>query len=142
VPVMLRFPAVARRFRADHVLIAGALILAARSAIAALASDPAVIVLGSAVGGVGYALFLIGGVTYVASRVPPQLAATAQGLLQSVTISLSNVAGGATAGLVAGAIGIQGMFGAATAVGLVGAAIIAVAARPRAIPASSPTIRA
>jgi MFS family permease len=101
--------------------------------LAAVAGDPSVIVVASAIGGVGYALFLIGGVTYVSEHVPPELAATAQGIFQGISISLSGVLAAASAGLVAGTIGIQGMFLAATVVGAAGVVVIAIATRPSSV---------
>ena len=127
VPVMLQFPRLARLVRGDVLLVAGAGFLALRSVLAAAASDPAFLVIASGIGGIGYALFLVGGVTYVAERVPAQLAATAQGIFQGLSISASQVVAAAASGLVAGAVGIQGLFGVAAAAGVVAVAIIALA---------------
>lgn len=132
VPVMLRFPSIARRFRGDRLLIGGAAILALRSVLTALAADPTVIVLATGLGGVGYALFLVGGVTYISEHVPPELAATGQGIFQGISISLSQVLAAAAAGMLAGVAGIGGMFVAAAAVGVLAAGIVAVAVRPAA----------
>ena len=130
VPIMLRFPGLARRFGGARLLIAGAAILALRPGLAALASDPMVLVIASGIGGVGYALFFVGGVTYVAEHVPPHLAATGQGIFQSVSFGLSGVAGAVAGGVLAGAIGIAGMFGVAAGVGLLGVLVMAAAVLP------------
>jgi MFS transporter, PPP family, 3-phenylpropionic acid transporter len=131
VPLMLRFPSLARRFGSARLLVAGVAVLALRSGLAALASDPAVLIVASGMGGIGYALFTIAGVTYVAEHVPPQLAATGQGIFQGVTLNLSQVIAAATGGLLAGALGIDGMFGVAAAVGLAAAVVVALAVLPR-----------
>jgi PPP family 3-phenylpropionic acid transporter len=130
VPVMLRFPALAKRVRADRLLVAGAAILAARSLLSGVAMDPAVLVVAAGLGGVGYALFLVGGVTFVSEHVPPQLAATGQGLFQGVSISLSTVFAGVIGGALAGSIGIGPMFALSGLVGIVAIGIVAFATRP------------
>ena len=130
VPIMFRFPWLVRRFGGARLLLVGAVILATRSGLAALATDPAFLVAASTIGGVGYALLFVGGVTYVAEHVPPHLAATGQGIFQSVASGLSGVVAAASAGLLAGAIGIAGMFGVAAAVGLGAVLVIAAAVLP------------
>ena len=130
VPVMLGFPVLARRFRGEQLLVAGAAILAVRAVLAAAATDPLFLVVASGIGGVGYALFLVGGVTYVSEHVPKELAATGQGIFQGVANSLSQVVAAAGAGLVAGAFGIAGMFAVAAVVAVVAALVTAVAVRP------------
>lgn len=130
VPVMLGFPHLARRFGGDRLLIAGAAVLALRSGLTAVAMDPTVIVVATGLGGVGYALFLVGGVTYISDHVPPELAATGQGLFQGISISLSQVIAAAAAGMLAAAAGISGMFAVAAAVGVLAVGIVTLAVRP------------
>ncbi|MBI2780941.1 MAG: MFS transporter [Chloroflexi bacterium] len=138
VPLMLRYPALAARFGPARVLVAGAGFLAARSVVAALASDPIGLLAASVFAGFGYALFFVGGVTYVSARVPPQLAATALGIFQGVGSSLSQVTAAVLGGVIAAAVGIQGLFGIAIALGAAGTAIIFLAVRrPPPPPASS-----
>jgi PPP family 3-phenylpropionic acid transporter len=129
VPCMLGFPSLARRFRAERLFLAGTVFLAARAVVAAVALDPAVLLSASIFGGLGFALFFVGGVTYVSNRVPPELAATAQGIFQGIGSSLSQVTASLVGGAMAAALGIQGLFGVAIAVGLAGTAIVAVAIR-------------
>lgn len=138
VPLMLRYPALAARFGPSRLLIAGAGFLAARSVVAVLASDPISLLAASIFAGFGYALFFVGGVTYVSARVPAELAATAQGIFQGVGSSLSQVTASLLGGVIAAAVGIQGLFGIAIALGAVGTAIIFVAVRE---PAPSPAER-
>jgi MFS transporter, PPP family, 3-phenylpropionic acid transporter len=130
VPIMLRFPRLARRFGGAGLLLAGAVIIALRSGLAALATDPAFLVAASGIGGIGYALFFVGGVTHVAEHVPPHLAATGQGIFQGVAFGLSGVLAAAAAGVLAGAIGIAGMFGIAATVGGVAVLVIAAGVLP------------
>ncbi|MEO8272874.1 MAG: MFS transporter [Chloroflexota bacterium] len=131
VPLMLRYPALAARFGPARLLIAGAGFLAARSVVAALATDPIGLLAASVFAGFGYALFFVGGVTYVSERVPSELAATAQGIFQGVGSSLSQVTAAVLGGLIAAAVGLQGLFGIAIALGIAGTAIIALAVRSR-----------
>lgn len=129
VPLMLRYPALAARFGPERLLIAGAAFLAARSLVAVIATDPIGLLAASIFAGFGYALFFVGGVTYVSARVPAELAATAQGIFQGVGSSLSQVTAALLGGVVAAAVGIQGLFGIAVAIGAVGTTIIAIAIR-------------
>jgi len=129
VPLMLRFPVLADRFGADRLLIAGSVLTAARGIVAALATDPAVLLAASIFGGLGFALFFIGGVTYVSQHVPPELAATAQGIFQGVGNSLAQVTAQALGGAVATLTSVAGLFAIAAGIGIVGAAIIGLAVR-------------
>lgn len=135
VPIMLRYPRLAARFGAERLLIVGALTLALRSATAALATTPELLLAASIFGGVGYALFFVGGVTYVSKRVPPELAATAQGILQGVSNSMSQVFAAALGGTIAAAIHIDGLFWTAVALGIGATVLIAFAVRPGGGPA-------
>ena len=129
VPLMLRFPALAERWGSDRLLIAGSVLTAARGVVAALAPDSAVLLAASVFGGLGYALFFIGGVTYVSKHVPPELAATAQGIFQGVGNSLAQVAASALGGAVAALAGVAGLFALAAGIGIVGAVTIGLAVR-------------
>ena len=129
VPLMLRFPALAARFGAERLFVAGAFFIAIRSVVAAVATDAPMLLSAAVFGGLGFALFFVGGVTYVSTRVPPQLAATAQGIFQGIGSSLSQVTASLLGGALAAVLGIQGLFGVAIAVGVAGTAIVAVAVR-------------
>lgn len=123
VPLMLLFPRLAARFGANRLLIAGAGFLMIRSVVAALATSPELLLAASVFAGFGYALFLVAGVVYVSTHVPPELAATAQGIFQGVGSSLAQVTAAALGGAIAAAAGIQGLFALAAALG-VGATLI------------------
>ena len=132
VPIMLRYPALAARFSSAQLLIAGAGFLALRSIVAALATGPELLLSASIFGGIGYALFLVAGVTYVASNVPPGLAATAQGIFQGIGSSLSNVTATALGGAIAAFAGIQGLFFVGAALGIAAMLTIMLAVRSEA----------
>jgi alkanesulfonate monooxygenase SsuD/methylene tetrahydromethanopterin reductase-like flavin-dependent oxidoreductase (luciferase family) len=127
---MLRFPALAARFGSERLVIAGVALIGLRSLGATLASDPAMVVLAGVFAGLGFALFVVGGVTYVSQRVPRELAATAQGIFQGVSSSLSQVVAAATGGAIAATVGIAGLFAVGTVLGGVATLIIALAVRP------------
>ena len=125
VPLMLRFPKLAARFGSERLLVVGSVLTAARGVVAGLAPDSNVLLAASIFGGLGYALFAIGGITYVSEHVPAELAATAQGIFQGVGNSLSQVAAQALGGVVAALAGVAGLFLIAAGIGFVAAAIIA-----------------
>jgi len=63
--------------------------------------------------------------------VPPELAATAQGIFQGVGNSLAQVTAQALGGAVATLTSVAGLFAIAAGIGIVGAAIIGLAVRRR-----------
>lgn len=132
VPLMLRFPAFARRWGSHRLLIAGSVFTAARAVVAAFATDPAVLLAASVFGGLGYAFFAIGGTTYVSEHVPAQLAATAQGIFQGVGNSLAQVTAALAGGAVAALAGVAGLFAISAVVGIGAAVILWLAVRRRA----------
>ena len=140
VPLMLRFPALARRWGSNRLLIAGSAFLAVRSVVAALATDSNMLLAASIFSGLGFALFAIGGTTYVSDHVPPELAATAQGIFQGVGNSLAQVTAAAVGGAVAAAFGVVGLFVVGAGIGIVAATIIALAVRRGATQASTVSI--
>jgi len=140
VPIMLRFPSLAARFGSERLLIAGVVFIAARAVVAALATGPEVLLAASVFGGVGFALFFVGGVTYVSSRVPRELAATAQGIFQGLGSSLSQVTAALAGGTIAAAFSIQGLFAVSVVLGVIGASIIAAAVRPKVERGTSPPV--
>jgi PPP family 3-phenylpropionic acid transporter len=130
VPLMWFFPALAGRFGADRLLIAGAVTFAVRGAAAAIIRDPAGLVAISVLEGFGYALFFTGGVTFVSRQAPPNLAATAQGVFSSVSGGLAVILGSLFGGLVAGAASIPGLFAIAATGSAMAAGVVWYAVRP------------
>jgi PPP family 3-phenylpropionic acid transporter len=131
VPTMLGFPKLAARFGSERLLIAGAVFIAARAVVAQLATEPTILLAASIFGGLGFALFFVGGVTYVSRRVPRELAATAQGIFQGLANSLSQVTAALAGGTVAATFGIRGLFAVSIVLGVVGCGILALAVRSK-----------
>jgi PPP family 3-phenylpropionic acid transporter len=121
---MLAFPVIARRTGAERLLILGAVAFAARAAGWAVASDPWLFVAIAPLGGVGYALFYVGTVTYVARAVPPSVQATAQGLFSGTAFAMGAILGSVLGGQVAAVLTIPGMFGVSAVASVVGALVV------------------
>jgi PPP family 3-phenylpropionic acid transporter len=109
IPIMWSFPLLARRFGAQRLLVLGTASMAVRALVVALVGDPVVLVLSMVLGGTGFALLLVGGITYVARHAPPGTAATAQGLYSGTTFGLSMIVGSSTGGVLADLVGIPAM---------------------------------
>lgn len=127
VPIMWAYPALAARFGANRLLVAGAAAWMLRALALPLLTDPVPVALTMLLHGAGFGLLLVGGVTYVSRRAPPGTAATAQGVLTAVVFSMPMIVGPGLAGLAAGAWGLRVMFGIAAAVGVVAVLLMAVA---------------
>jgi PPP family 3-phenylpropionic acid transporter len=139
VPIMLAFPLLAGRFGAERLLVLGAVAFTLRAALWAVAPSPLVALVVAPLGGVGFALFYVGIVTFVAKSVPAEAQATAQGVYSGMTFSLGTVVGSALAGAAAPVLGLPGLFLAAAVATLIGTAVAAraliVARSPRVAPA-------
>lgn len=83
IPIMWAYPALVARVGTERLLVLGAAALAVRGATISLVDDPILVTLTMALHGVGFALLLVGGVTYVSRHAPPATAATAQGILSA-----------------------------------------------------------
>jgi MFS transporter, PPP family, 3-phenylpropionic acid transporter len=129
VPVMLRFPWLVARLGVERLTVAGVLIFALRALGSAVTNEPGVLVALNAFGGLGYACFVVGGVTYVSRHAPRRLAATAQSLFSGVSNNLGQVTAGVVGGQLAAANGLVGVFGASAILGLVAAVVVALAMR-------------
>jgi PPP family 3-phenylpropionic acid transporter len=129
IPVMLRFPWLAARIGTERLVVAGVLVFAARALGAALTNDAGVLVALTAFNGIGFACFVVGGVTYVSRHAPARLAATAQSLFSGVSNNLGQMTAGVVGGRLADSVGIAGLFGASAALGVVAAVVVALAVR-------------
>lgn len=127
VPIMWAYPALAARFGAGRLLVAGAAAFTLRALALPLLTDPVLVTLTMLLHGAGFGLLLVGGVTYVSRRAPPGTAATAQGVLTAVVFSLPMIIGPGLGGIAAGAWGLPIMFGISAAIGLVAAVLMHVA---------------
>lgn len=110
VPMMIAFPALAARFGVKTLVVAGATLLLTRVLVFIVTADPLIVTLAMTLHGAGYALLLVGGVTYVAQYAPEGSAATAQGVLSGVVFGLAQALGPGIAGVIAGATSIPTMF--------------------------------
>jgi PPP family 3-phenylpropionic acid transporter len=124
VPLMLAFPLLVRRIGAERLLVLGGLAFAARAGLWALTSDPLLFVAIAPLGGIGYALFYVGTVTYVSRAVPPSVQATAQGLFSGTAFSIGSILGSVIGGQLADALTIPGMFAVSAAGTAAGAGIV------------------
>lgn len=129
IPVMVAFPALARRLGGERLVVLGALCFANRALVSGAATSTDALVAVSAIGGIGFALTLVGGVTFVSRLAPPELQATAQGVFQGSTTSVGAIAAGVLAAVL-GAIGINvgGLFVVVAGIALAAAAIFVVVA--------------
>jgi PPP family 3-phenylpropionic acid transporter len=127
VPIMLAFPLIARRVALNRLLALGAVAFLARIVVLSLTSDPYVAAATFVLHGLGYALLLVGGVTYVAGLAPRGRAATAQGVFAGVAAGLAMALGPAVAGLVANATNLHTMFVVAAGVMAVGVIAMTIA---------------
>ena len=112
---MLAFPLLVRRVGAERLLVLGGLAFAARAGLWALTSEPLLFVAIAPLGGIGYALFYVGTVTYVSRAVPPSVQATAQGLFSGTAFSIGTILGAVIGGQIAAALTIPGMFAVSAA---------------------------
>jgi PPP family 3-phenylpropionic acid transporter len=144
IPVMFLFPWLAKRFGVERLIVAGAAITFTRQVANVVFTTPALLLAFSLVQGAGYALILIGGVTFVSLRAPKGTAATAQGLLSGVTGSLAAILGSGVGGQLAGLLTIRGLYLVSACLGALAVVMIAVgvlpvagrAPPPAAVPAS------
>ena len=128
IPIMWTFPRLSARFSAERLLVTGSAIFAVRNFLAALAPNGAVLVAIAPLEGAAFGLFFVGGVGFVAARAPAGLAGTAQGIF-SATTGLATILGTGTAGLIASALTIPGLFAVASVVGVVATIVVADAVR-------------
>jgi MFS family permease len=80
--------------------------------------------------GIGFALVLVGGVTYVARHAPPATAATAQGVLSATVFSVAMIIGPAIGSWTAATAGVSAMFFLSFALSLVAIPVLWLATRP------------
>jgi MFS transporter, PPP family, 3-phenylpropionic acid transporter len=138
IPTMLAYRRIVGRVRVQWLLVAGAAIFVVRALLFTITGSAMGLVVGAALGGVGFGLFLVGSTTFIARRTPPSLRATAQALFSSTAFALGSILGGILAGLVAGAWGLAAVFPAAAVASVVGAVMIWLAVIRRDVPLGAP----
>ncbi len=130
IPIMWAYPWLTARVGAERLLILGTAAFAARVLVLVLTRDPVIAAASMALHGIGFALVLVGGVTYVARHAPSAAAATAQGVLSAVVFSVAQIAGPAIGSWVAGSAGVSAMFVLSLALSLVAIPALWLATRP------------
>lgn len=123
VPLMIGFAPLAARAGVERLLVLGGGLLLLRAVAILIVADPLLVTLTMLIHGGGFALLLVGGVTYVSRHAPVGAAATAQGILSGVAFGLAMIVGPGIGGLLARELGLPGMFAlaaAASAVAVVG----------------------
>ena len=130
VPLMWTYPAIALRVGTERLLVIAAVVWAVRAAGFALFSDPTALAAISLLGGIAFALFYVGTVTYVARQAPPALRATAQGVFTGAAMGSGTVLGATLAGFVAAALTIQGLFAVCVGGSLMAALVVAAGVLP------------
>jgi MFS transporter, PPP family, 3-phenylpropionic acid transporter len=132
VPVMFLFPWLTRRFGLERLIVLGAAVAVTRQVANVAFTVPALLLACSLIQGVGYALLLLGGVTFVSLQAPKGTAATAQGIFSGVTVSLASILGSGIGGPLAGLLGIRGLYVVSSCLGAVAVVLIALAVLPAA----------
>lgn len=130
VPLMFSFDRIVRRVPAEWLIVFAVVVFAVRAAGFALAPSVAVVLIVAPLGGVGFAFFFVGTVTYVARVAPPRLQATAQGIYSGTAFSVGTVLGAILGGQVAGVLTLRGLFGVCAIVAAAAAVVIATAVMP------------
>jgi PPP family 3-phenylpropionic acid transporter len=130
IPTMLFFPVLARRIGVERLILLGAGITVAREIANVTFTIPTILLACSILQGAGYALLVVGGVTFVSRQAPRGTAATAQGLLSGATVNMAAIIGVGVGGQLAGLLTIRGLYAISVALGLLGIVMIAVAVLP------------
>jgi PPP family 3-phenylpropionic acid transporter len=124
IPLMLAFPNLARRFGAERLVLVGAVAFGLRAAGVALVSAPWLVVAVSPLGGIGFAFFYVGTVTWVAGALPREVQATAQGVFTGTAVSIGAIGGSIIGGLIGGALSLPVLFTVAAIGHAFGAVIV------------------
>ena len=130
IPSMMFFPQLSRRFGTERLIVVGMAIMTCRLLINAVFVSPSILIACSVIQGAGYGLVLIGGIAFVSRQAPRGTAATAQGILNATTFSLSSIIGGGVGGQIAGVIGIRGLYAITAGLGAVAVVLFALAVLP------------
>ncbi|MEO7665220.1 MAG: MFS transporter, partial [Candidatus Limnocylindrales bacterium] len=124
VPLMLGFPALARRFGAQRLVVVGAAAFAIRALGWAVTGDAAASIAIATIGGVGFSLVYVGTVTYVASVAPSGLRATAQAIFSGTAYGLGNIIGSSVGGAFAAIFGLPALFAVGAGVSAIAGVIV------------------
>ena len=122
VPLMFTFHRIVARVGPERLIVVGVVAWVLRAAGFALAPTVPLTLAVAPLGGVGYAFFYVGTVTFVSRNAPARLQATAQGIFSGTAFSVGTIIGSTVGGQLAGLLGLRGLFGVCA----VGAALAAV----------------
>jgi PPP family 3-phenylpropionic acid transporter len=122
VPLMFTFHRIVARVGPERLIVVGVIAWVVRAAGFALAPTVPLTLAVAPLGGVGYAFFYVGTVTFVSRNAPARLQATAQGIFSGTAFSVGTILGSTVGGQLAGLLGLRGLFGVCA----VGAALAAV----------------
>jgi len=125
VPLMVAFPVLSRRLGLERLIVIGAAFFVLRAAAVTLVTDPVLATFTMALHGAAFSLMLVGCVAYVSRHAPSGAAASAQGVLSAMIFGLAMIIGPELGGLLAGGLGLSGMFvvaGVVSAAGVIGLA--------------------
>jgi PPP family 3-phenylpropionic acid transporter len=130
VPAMFFFPALARRFGVERLIVLGAVLLVVRQTANVVFAEPVVLMGFSLIQGIGYSFVLIGSVTFMSHQAPRGTAATAQGIFNAVAGSMAVIAGAGIGGQLAGLLTIRGLYVVSACLGASAVIVIAAAVLP------------
>ena len=130
IPSMFFFPQLSRRFGTERLIVVGMAIMTSRLIVNALFVSPTILIAASVIQGAGYGLVLIGGIAFVSQQAPRGTAATAQGILNGVTFSMSSIVGSGVGGQIAGVVTIRGLYAITAGLGALAIVLFAMAVLP------------
>ena len=142
IPIMAAYPWLGARVGSERLLAIGAAAFAARALSLLLVNDPVLAAATMALHGAGFALVLVGGVTFVARHAPEATAATAQGILSATVFSVAMIVGPGVGSWIAGQLGVQALFGIALAASLAAIPLLWLATHGSASEEPIPTVEA
>jgi PPP family 3-phenylpropionic acid transporter len=131
VPLMFSFHRIVKRVSPERLLVIGVVASAVRAAGFAIMPNVPLTLAVAPLGGVGYAFFYVGTVTYVSRNAPARLQATAQGIFSVTAFSVGTILGSTLGGQLAGVLGLRGLFGVCAVGTALAAVVIAAAVSPR-----------
>ena len=137
IPLMILFPRIARRYRVEWLIVAGVSVIVLRSILWWVAAAPIAFISVTLLSGASFTLMIVGTTSYIATRVPASLRATAQALFTSTTFAIGSIGGAIIAGQAAQIGGLSAVYPVSALIGLAGAVLAWWSiARPRAVEAA------
>jgi MFS family permease len=124
VPVMFFSGPILPRFRNRDLILFGLGIIALRNFLYAIAADGTQIVLIQVLHGLTFAILWMAGINFVAKHAPRGIAATAQGLFNTILLGFGLAAGNLVNGFLIDLTGIQGMYAISAGLVLLGLVMV------------------